>query len=282
MTGAPTTNVQALLERYDVFWLDAFGVLVETAGPLPGAAEFLARLAAEGRPTMVLSNDASRLPETLQRRFEQFGLAIPADRILTSGMVLMDWMREQVAPGTPCIVLGTPDSAEYVRRAGGVPVGFDDTAAEVIVAADDDGFSFLEGIEEVLTTVVRRIDAGRAVRLVLPNPDLVYPKGGGRIGLTSGSVALLLEQGLRVRYGDAAPGFLVLGKPAAPIFAAAARRMSSWDPQGTVMIGDQIGTDIVGARSFGIDAVLVGSGMSAPIRPVAPGHEPTWFLPGLA
>ncbi|HEY0715794.1 MAG TPA: hypothetical protein VGF45_24130, partial [Polyangia bacterium] len=58
--AAVPTTIAALLERYETFFLDAYGVLVRSSGALPGAAEFLARLRQAGRPHFILSNDASR------------------------------------------------------------------------------------------------------------------------------------------------------------------------------------------------------------------------------
>ena len=67
---APIT-VDALVARYDAFLLDAYGVLVSGSGVLPGAAAFLQRLRAAGKPFLVVSNDASRSPATAQARFER-------------------------------------------------------------------------------------------------------------------------------------------------------------------------------------------------------------------
>ncbi len=48
------------------------------------------------------------------------------------------------------------------------------------------------------------------------------------------------------------------------------------------MIGDQLGTDILGASRFGLDSLLIGSGL-APGGPVASWSvRPTWYLPSLA
>lgn len=273
-------SVEALIDRYDVFLLDAYGVLVRTEGPLPGASQLLERLRAAGKRVMLVSNDASRLPETTEARYRAFGIDFASEEILTSGMLLTRYFEEQSLGGKRVIVLGTEDSKTYVKRAGGRPTERTDLNAEVVVAADDDGYPFLAGIEQALTTVIARVDQGRPIRLVLPNPDIIYPKGSKEYGLTSGSVALVIEAGLKVRYGANAPVFEGLGKPHPMIFDEAMRRLGSPDLSKVVMLGDQLQTDILGAHSFGIDTVLFGTGLTDLSR-AHHGPEPTWIMRSL-
>ncbi len=261
--------------------MDAYGVLVETAGPLPGAAAFVDRIRGAHRRVLLLSNDASRLVSTVHRRLSGFGIDLSLDEILTSGDLIAPHFAREDLVGRPTIVLGTGESRHYVREAGGEIVKFDDESAEVVVAADDDGFDFLTGIENTLTTLIRRLDRGLETHLVLPNPDLIYPKGNRDYGLTSGSVALVLEQALRVRFGARAPQFIRLGKPYEPMFKEAARRTASSEGSRIVMMGDQLRTDILGARKFGVDSVLVGTGLTDVETVPEPDQVPTWFLPGL-
>jgi len=89
---------------------------------------------------------------------------------------------------------------------------------------------------------------------VLPNPDLVYPKGSGEFGFTAGAMALLIETALARRFPGRGLAFDRLGKPAPHLFAEAQRRLGV---ARVVMIGDQIETDIAGARAAGIDAALL-------------------------
>ena len=155
-------------------------------------------------------------------------------------------------------MLGTEDSAEFVRLAGGIPVsaagGFD-----LLVVGDQSEFPFVQGVNAVLSALFRMIDAGDAPRLVLPNPDLVYPNDVG-FGMASGSVALILETALRQRYPKRAGlEFERLGKPNVAIFAEALKRTETRD---MVMLEDTLETDMRGANAFGIDSVLVAGGVT--------------------
>lgn len=279
-TTRPTT-IAALLARYDVFFLDAYGVLVRSNGPLPGAARFLDRLRDAGKSFLIVSNDASRAPETTWRRYRGFGLAIDLDQIVTSGQLLVDHFAGAGLIGARTIVLGPPDSTDYVRQAGGVPVSHDDDSAEVVVVADDDGFDLLEALNQVVTVLLTRLDRGDRTHLVLPNPDLVFPRAHAAYGITSGAIAAIIESVLRLRDPSGRLRFEPLGKPHAPIFRAAVRRSPTQDLARIVMVGDQIVTDIRGAADFGLDSVFVESGIGRLADGAVHGVLPTWVLPSI-
>lgn len=250
---------EQLVERYEVLLLDAYGVLVHSSGALPGAARRMDELQRAGKEFFILTNDASKLPEAAAERYRRYGVALPAERIITSGMLLAHHFAAHGLVGKRCAVLGPPGSAHYVERAGGVVVGADQPF-EVVVIGDEAGFPFFDTVDAVLTGLYRRLDAGEPVALVLPNPDLVYPKDAGAFGLTSGAVALMLEAALQVRYPQRKDlRFARLGKPQRAMFEEALRRSGSRD---MVMIGDQLETDIQGANGFGLDSVLFTGGLT--------------------
>jgi len=256
-------------------------VLVSSAGALPGAAAFLGRLASAGRPYLLVSNDASRLPSTTAARYQRFGLPVTVDRILTSGMLLAEHFVAHGLAGAPTIVLGSRDSETYVRDAGGVVVPHGDDRATVVVAADDDGYPFLETINEVVTVLLRRLGRGERTHLVLPNPDLVFPSGPDAFGITAGAIAVTLESVMRLRDPAGDHRFVPLGKPHPPMFEAAVRRFPGLDRRRLVMIGDQLGTDILGAHRAGIDTVLVESGVARLKDLQGSSVLPTYTLPAV-
>lgn len=270
-------TIDELVERYSALLFDAFGVLSYSVGALPGAAEVIDRLNRMGKPYYVLTNDASALPERRAAGYLKVGLNVPADRIVTSGSLLKGYFQQHGLGGARCVVLGTDDSGEYVRRAGGEVVGAAD-GFEVVVVGDQSGFPFVEGVNSVLTELFRMIDAGSAPRLVLPNPDLLYPDDDG-FGMASGSVALIIESALQQRYPERGFEFERLGKPNAAIFEEALRRTGTRD---MVMLGDGLETDIRGANAFGLDSVLVAGGVTPSEWLNGAVDVPTYWVRGLA
>lgn len=269
------TSLLDVMGPYDGVMLDAYGVLNDARGALPGAAALIARLRDDERPFAVVTNDASRLPETCARRFASMGLAIAADRIVTSGSLLAPWLRDRGLDRARVMVVGTDDSRAYVAAAGATLAPLDERAEiDVLAVCDDAGFPFLEGIEAALNAASRALDAGRALALVLPNPDLVYPKGGGGFGFTAGAIALLIEAALERRH-PGAPRFAHLGKPERLLFDAGAALFATRD---LLMVGDQLETDIAGARAAGIDCALLSGVSRWPAGGSTSGIAPTYLL----
>ena len=277
----PRISARELLRRYDCLLLDAYGVLLSHDHALPGADAFLAHLNASGKPYFIVTNDASRSAATSAARYRGMGLEVPPDRILTSAMALVPHFREKDLVGARCLVLGPEDSEEYVRQAGGTVVPWtEEPAARVLVVCDERGYPLRERLDQAITFLYRKVDAKEPVDLVLANPDLVYPAASGRYGFTAGALALVLEEALAQRYPRRRDlRFARLGKPFPPLFQEAARRAGT---RSLVMIGDQLGTDVLGANRFGMDSVLVTGGLThLDHADFTRWGRPTWILESL-
>ena len=276
MTKPREINIEKLIACYPVLLLDAYGVLVNSSGALSGAAGLIDELNCSRKPYYLLTNDASKLPLTAANRYQNFGLEIDPDRIITSGGLLKNYFKTHKLSGARCAVLGPDDSAQYVSDAGGKVVspanGFD-----VVVIGDEAGYPFVETVDTVLSELFHKVERREKIHLVLPNPDLIYPKADRGYGITSGSIALIFEAALRLRYpGRPDLSFERLGKPNAEIFEEALVRSGTVN---MVMIGDQLETDIRGANAFGLDSVLVGTGVTDPTTADIPDHlQPTYRM----
>ena len=278
MTPIKDTTMQELIARYPVILFDSFGVLASSNAVLPGAVELIANLNAIAKTYFVLTNDASALPESRSENYAKLALNIKPEQIISSGGLLSRYFADEHLQGLRCVILGPEDSVRYVQIAGGevVPIGAD---FDAVVIGDQSGFPFLETMDQVMTDLFRKTDNGENVRLILPNPDLIYPDGDG-FGFASASIAMLLESALKLRYPERDDlHFIRLGKPHEAIFAEALRRSGTRD---MVMIGDQLETDIKGANDFGLDSVLVGTGIAALDLSWAPeSMRPTYTLRSL-
>ncbi len=265
-------SLDALIERYEGILFDAYGVLVHGEGVMPGAPEALEAIRNSGKPFFLVTNDASTLPERAAARYRRFGLRVQAEQIISSGLLLDACFETHRLKGARCAVLGPADSERYVLLAGGrvVPVEAD---FDVLVIGDETGYPFLPTVDATLSSLTRQIDKGRSPRLIVPNPDLIYPSGNG-FGLAAGSVALLFEAALERRYPLRSDlRFLRLGKPEPHLYEEAIRRIGS---RKVVMVGDQLETDIAGANAAGIDSVLLATGVSI-VGPIGRSRPTYWM-----
>ncbi len=273
-----STTVRALLDRYDAIFLDAYGVLNDTDDALPGAIELIEAL--EQKPYALCTNDASRLPATIESRLASFGLFIPSENVVTAGGLIAPYFEAHGLSGARTIVLGTADSRRYVIDAGGVVVSASSREAPVrVIVMADDGFEpFKETLDDTVSAAGLALEAGQPLDLVLPNPDVIFPRPNREVGVGSGAICALLEAAIQRRH-PGAPRFTVLGKPKPAVFEAARRRLGLDASAKIVMIGDQLDTDIAGAQAAGIDSALVAGGISTWRDGLTP--EPTWLLPSL-
>lgn len=258
MVRAMTTPLAEVLASHAVPLFDAYGVLVDASGARPGAPAVIQRLLDAGRTFFVLTNDGSRLPATCASRYRRVGLPIEAEQVISTAGLLPRYYLDHGLAGARTLLLG-PDDARRAIEAGGGEVVDAQEEIDVVVVADEAFQPLLPRCDDALSAVGRELERGRRPRLVLLNPDLIYPRGDGGFGLTAGSIAAMLEAGWALRYPEIAPRFERLGKPHAPIFEEAVRRAGTRD---LVLLGDQLETDIRGANRFGIASALVLGGVS--------------------
>ncbi|WP_372368804.1 HAD-IIA family hydrolase [Candidatus Uabimicrobium sp. HlEnr_7] len=255
------TSVEKIIEKYSVLLLDAYGVIVDQTSALPGAKEFISRLNRLQKPYFIVTNDSSKQPQTLKDKYKNVELDIPSERIITSGSLIKRYFKDHNLSGSRCLFLGSDDARGYVEECGGniVPLQSKDTIVDVAIICDGGNYSVIDTLDLLLSVLFHHFDCGKSLHLVLANPDFIYPKTQGYFGITSGSLALILENALKLRYPKENITFARLGKPHRYIFEEAFARCGTKD---AVMVGDQLVTDIKGAVDFGIDSVLIGTGVT--------------------
>lgn len=270
------STAEELLEIYDNFLLDAFGVIVNADGAIPHAKEFIAELKKRNKTYYILSNGSKFLASKSAVSYQNRGIDIPKNQVITSGSLLHDWFTNN-PENTKVKVLGPESSIELVQWAGGEPT--EDESYTALIICNQDGFKFPEDIDKAISVIASKVKSGSTIKLVLPNPDLIYPSTSG-YGVTSGSIAGIIENALKIILGDEAPKFEMLGKPYTPIFDKALSKLSGK----TCMIGDQYETDVLGANEAGISSVLVETGICKrlPTEALGKNRTPDYVLKDLS
>lgn len=259
---------------------DAYGVLVNASGALPGAGDAVRLLQRHDQPFLVVTNDASRSPERAAQRLARLGVPVEPAHILSSGMMIGPALHAHGLANGRVVVLGTEDSANYAREVGATVVDpSPDHPADAVVIADEGSIDLVDSLDAILSMILEAHHHGRMPRLILANPDLIYPSGLRRCGFTAGAFARMLEQALEVLLHEEAPTFEVLGKPSPIHFNAALEAIGTRD---VVMLGDTLHTDIAGAQTVGIDSAIVLTGVTTRAN-VATARDvvPTYLLSGL-
>ncbi len=247
-----------IARRYDVIFFDAYGVLKNSQGVIPGVPNMLHKLRERECDFFVITNDASRSPEALARVYEhpEYGNLIPKERNISSGMLAGEFFRAKVKEGRVAF-LGKDTSVYYIEAAGleAVPIAKADPLDNSIRAfalLDDEGFDWYGDINRAVNLLRHR-----NIPVVVANTDRAYPVNSREVAVAVGSLANMMEDIIQ-------KSFIRFGKPDSQMFSYALARAREVRPglekSRILMVGDTLGTDILGANKFGIDTVLVLSG----------------------
>lgn len=276
-----------LAEKYDAIAFDSYGVLVDGIDPLPGAIEFTDHLNRIGKPWLLATNDASRLTDGRVEVMRGQGFGITTEHVISAGSLLETYFEELGIKGSRCIATGSGDAVEFVRLAGcePVPLTSNDDVSNCLALAGITGYDWGKATSDMLTLIIRRMDAGNPLHLVVPNPDVLYPDGSDRFSIGPGGIAEMIESAVSRRFGDDdAAKFTKLGKPYSPMFDAIKERLDG--SERIAFVGDQLHTDISGANQAGLDSVLIGTGITkwdsaSDLNGVPESMKPKLLLPSM-
>src|SRR5687768_490921 len=162
--------------------MDMDGVLVREQDPIPGAAEFLARLQELRTPFLVLTNNSMYTPRDLAARLRRSGLDVPEESIWTSALATARFLEDQ-RPGGSAFVVGEVGLTTALHAAG---YTLTDSDPDYVVLGETRTYSF-----ERITRAIRLV--GEGARFIATNPDNVGPSPDGPLPAT-GSVAPLVSR----------------------------------------------------------------------------------------
>ena len=273
-----TKSFRSVVRNYKAVFFDAFGVLKNHKGLIPDIEKTFEYLERKGIYYYVLTNDSSRSPEELARWYQEKGLNyITTDKILSSGMLAMEYFKTKITNGNAVAYLGTKASAHYIEMVGlkTIPIGEIDLnnldEIESFAFLDDEGFNWNEDLNKTINLLRKK-----NMSVVVANTDINYPVNKNDISVAIGGLADLVENII-------GKTFIRFGKPDAQMFLLAYERaLKDIDVKRNeiLMVGDTLFTDIIGGNKFGMDTALVLSGNTLPdmaqIRISGSGIIPTY------
>ena len=245
-------GMSALAADFDGYVLDLWGVLHDGVRAFPRALDCLARLRADGKRILILSNAPRRATE-VAGRCAQLGLTPDTyDLLMSSGEECWqhlskrpdDWYR---ALGTCCYHLGP-------ERDQGMRDGLDYRFVDDLNEADFILNTGALGQADTRETYAMLLESALEISLpmICANPDYVVMRGGA-MEICAGTIALAYEEmGGTVRYH---------GKPHAGIYRTCLGLFDGIAPERILAVGDSVRTDVVGAQAMGLEAVFVVSGI---------------------
>jgi HAD superfamily hydrolase (TIGR01458 family) len=236
--------------RPSAFLFDLDGVFYNDTQPIPGGAEVITRLRAQGVPFRFVTNTTSRGRAALAAKLQGFGVSAEPREIFCPAVAASSFLSEKNASAVFFTTADTRGEFDSVRE--------DRAQPEYVVLGDlGDDWTY-----EKLNQALR------------------YLLNGARLVALGMSRYWRANDGPRLDVGPIAAAFtyatgqqpIVLGKPAREFFLLAVRDLHI-DPAQCAMVGDDIVTDIGGAQAAGLQTILVRTGkfrpedLSGAIRP---------------
>ena len=225
--------------------LDVDGVLHVSGEAIPGAADAVARLRAEGHRLRFVTNSTTRSRAALARDLRRLGVEVDDEELQTTPRAAARALsgKRVLALVMPAIV----DDMKGLQLVG-------EAADAVLVGGADESpetgrvFSYMN-----LARAFAELDAG--AELFCLHKNRWWQTRRGPL-LDAGAFVAGLEYAAQTEA-------TVLGKPSPTYFDAALEALDA-EPKLTWMVGDDVESDIVGAQACGLRTVLVRTGKFRP------------------
>ena len=227
---------------------DMDGVLYNAEEPIAGAAEALEWVHTQRIPHLFVTNTTSRGRAVLVEKLARFRIAATADQILTPCLTATAWLQNQ-KPGSVALFVRGAARADFEGLAW-LPDDAEAGASYVVIGDLGEGWDY------------RTLN--RAFRLLQHNPEArLIALGMTRYWQTPEGLSLDVAPFVAALEHATGRQAVVLGKPAAEFFHAAADRLGL-APDSVLMMGDDIHADIGGAQAAGLQGALVKTGKFRP------------------
>jgi len=216
--------------------LDLGGVVYVGTKPLAGAIDAIARLRKAKLPLRFVTNTTRTPRGKLLAELKRMGLAVAADELFTPARAAREIIEQERY--RPLLLVHPALKADFAGLARGV--------REAVVVGDaGSGFTYA-----ALNAAFRALGRGAAFLALANNRS--FRDADGELSLDAGPFVAALGYASKREP-------TVLGKPAPAFFEAAIASMNLRAGE-TVMIGDDVESDVAGAMAVGAGGILVRTG----------------------
>ncbi len=242
---------------------DMDGVLWRGQEPMPGLVEFFRFLRSQNIRFVCATNNASTPAAKLADRLHGWGADVTSDEIVTSSTATADYLAATLPHGSRLYVIGMEG-----LRAALLERGFE--------LADRDVAAVVVGIDWNVTynqfkQAALLIRAG--AKFIGTNGDRTFPTPEGIVP-GNGALLALIETGTDVKP-------IIIGKPEPVLYEMSLQRMQAV-PDQTLVVGDRLETDILGAVRLDLKSALVLSGVTKREDLVKSDYQPDWVFDDIA
>ena len=243
-------NFQNIVDKYDLYFVDLWGVIHNGIKLFSNAIEVLNNLKINNKKVILISN-APRTHETVKKFLKNLGFDLKLiDSLVTSGDVTKKYIQDN--QDKKFCHLGPPKDNDLFQGVANL-VDQKDEFDEIICTG------LIDGIGQNISDYQRLFEnwIGNKKIFICANPDEVVSRGD-KIEFCAGALAKYYKKlGGEVKY---------FGKPYEAIYDFAYNQTQSQfdiviNKNKILAVGDNLKTDINGAQNFGIHSILILNGI---------------------
>jgi len=241
------------------FLIDMDGVIYKGKTAIPGAVEFINRLKSEGIPFLFLTNNSQRTSRDVCYKLRNLGFNVEVEDIFTCAMATARYL-SMIKPNGTAFVIGEGGLLNELHNNGYSIV--DENPDYVVIG--EGRTIMLESVDKAVNMVMN------GSKLIATNLDPNCPTDGGKYRAGCGAFVAMIE------FATGRTAFS-LGKPS-PVMMRMARKQLKLTTDETIMIGDTMETDILGAGNMGFTTILTLTGVMQRERLNDYGYSPDFII----
>lgn len=230
---------------YHAYLIDLDGVVFRGQELCPGAREFVDWLSLNGKKYLFLTNSSAASQSSVRAKLSGLGIQVGASQVLSAGEAAVRTIAKRF-PGGRVLLVGEPDMQQLLLEHGLREAELDAEHVDVVLCCLDRSFNYAK-----LAVAVRAVRQGAV--FIAANRDSLLPVQGSFLPGCGALVAAI----------EAASGVSpeVIGKPQRAMFLEGMAKLGT-SPENTVVLGDSLNIDILGAKQVGADTILLLSGVT--------------------
>ena len=249
-------NISEIIDFYDVFILDQWGVMHDGNNGYNHAIEAIDKLVNANKKLIIISNSSKRKISSVHRLKSLGFNKNHFIEVMTSGEMVWQELKNSIQ--------------KYGDKLTNCFHIYDQTKEDGLdFRMDLDKFNFVQDINQanfILACTpfenmkpldyIPMLKSALEKKLIMfcANPDFVTIEKNNQANIfCMGTIADLYDH----MGGDV----IILGKPSKEIYLESTKKIIKLDKSKTIAIGDSIDHDILGASNFNIDSILISSGI---------------------
>ncbi len=238
------------LEKYELFLFDLDGVVYIDNKPTPGSVETINKIKSFDKKVLFLTNNPARSKREYSGKLKKMGIDVKSSEILTSADSICRYLNTRIRNKAEktAYVIGSSYLKSQVKETGlNIVDGKDFRKTDLVIMGGHRRFNFKE--INTATILIRK-----GAKFIASNHDPFYPTQDG-ISPASGALLSSIEIASEKKA-------LITGKPERYLFDLSMEAARFKNKKKTVLIGDNLYTDILGGNNYGISTVITLTGLT--------------------